>query len=667
MFGNVLTGKGGGGLGGTYNYNELKNTPIINQDLTDGEIEAVNPIEIGETVTRFYYNTSATPDLSKLDWDNALGEASTGQYIILCTAKEDNETSKKEGFIAIKYPKGQTVSGIEFTADGYMLTNYNAFRWMNSEMARVLSAQGLDTSAIEVNNGWVTDKDTEFSIDGVLQVNQQDIWSGWVSKDGQWQKGSYKGEAGNYYRHIGDDKIVPVNPIEVGDVVSTYYFNTSIEPDFSKLNWEAEEVQTVASGDQKYYNLPIGYVDNELEIEYDYVITYVPAGTTLGNTTFTTDQYIILVGESGAPYATPEIATYFSSSPSGWLRETTNVGWTISQNFQQDIWGAWISKDGQWKTVYQKGSIYYYDGTDYKAVCTTDYVDNALSNVSGGTTDYNKLENAPIINKDLANDGYKAVNPIQIGDTITRLYFNKKVKPNFALLEDWLGSGESSNSVIIMTSGYTSYGNNQISIGRLGKKGEKLQGDDMPDSYYEGVCPEDQWMLVVADKNTVHYVYVSEFLATKMNEIYSEEEFGAKIPIGWCDEDYIDTTFGETVEKLKAQDIWGSWISKDGQWETGGKYYGEEATYYRHTGSTTDDFTNGKIYYYDGEYKAVDGNSDVDLSEYATTEYVDGVADNLNERLTAVETGGSGSDYYTKTEVDNAIASAITTALNTEV
>lgn len=387
MFGNVLTGKGG--IGGTFDYNELKNTPIINQDLNNGEIEAVNPIQVGDTAAsgryyNLYYNKDVTPDLSKLDWTNA----TVGEYselsLVLC-AGEDDAPEFKNSLNAVKYPKGLSADGITFTSDSYVLVVRNEFIWVSTEYLDSVERFWGHMSSIRDAGGWWPENKGYVSGASIIQVNQQDIWGAWVSKDGQWRKGSYKGEAGTYYRHIGDDKIVPVNPIQVGETLDTIYFNQSVLPNPTELDWSgavngvcdflflAKTSRSIpdsstGGGLLWWYKMPKESLNTTEEV---YGLQIAKNDSVVENLyVFCSKQDETIIAASEDDYGLLN----------AWkLSEIAVTDSPITECEQQDIWGSYISKDGQWKTVYQKGSIYYYDGSEYKAVCTTDYVDNAIA------------------------------------------------------------------------------------------------------------------------------------------------------------------------------------------------------------------------------------------------------------------------------------------------
>lgn len=373
------------GNGGTFDYNELKNTPIINQDLNNGEIEAVNPIQVGDTAAsgryyNLYYNKAVTPDLSKLDWTNA----TVGEYgelsLVLCAGEED-APEFKNSLNAVKYPKGISADGITFTSDSYVLVVRNEFIWASTEYLDSVERFWGHMSSIRDAGGWWSENEGYVSGASIIQVNQQDIWGAWVSKDGQWQKGSYKGEAGNYYRHIGDDKIVPVNPIQVGETLDTIYFNQSVLPNPTELDWSGVIIGEL---------LDVLPILNSSRDESDLGGLIFWSRATKEKMGTVNDVYMLHVNKkydnagSVYMYCSKEdediVISQGNDTPNVWMEKSLTIAdATITAHSQQDIWGSYISKDGQWKTVYQKGSIYYYDGSEYKAVCTTDYVDNAIA------------------------------------------------------------------------------------------------------------------------------------------------------------------------------------------------------------------------------------------------------------------------------------------------
>lgn len=142
----------------------------------------------------------------------------------------------------------------------------------------------------------------------------------------------------------------PVNPIQVNDTMTTLYFNHDIDPDFTKFDWsQAETIDehtkllTAISGTQSANNVGLLKIGK------------FAAGTTLEGTTLTKDNYLIQVqknyNEDGiAVYMTDEYAQLMGAT-AGWQSGNLflNISsTTVTSVSQQDVWGEYVSKDGEW-------------------------------------------------------------------------------------------------------------------------------------------------------------------------------------------------------------------------------------------------------------------------------------------------------------------------------
>ena len=136
-----------------------------------------------------------------------------------------------------------------------------------------------------------------------------------------------------------------VNPIQVNDTITTLYFNHYIDPDFTKFDWSQAEI---IDGTGKLLTLIEGttpqYSNNDR-----LQVGMIPAGTVLEGHTFANDNYVITAGTGGeAVYLTEEYAQLLGSS-SGWLSSYLSIeSTTVTSVSQQDVWGEYVSKDGEW-------------------------------------------------------------------------------------------------------------------------------------------------------------------------------------------------------------------------------------------------------------------------------------------------------------------------------
>lgn len=137
----------------------------------------------------------------------------------------------------------------------------------------------------------------------------------------------------------------PVNPIQVNDAITILYFNHDIDPDFTKFDWSQAEI---IDGTGKLLTLIEGttpqYSNNDrLQVQM------IPAGTVLEGHTFANDNYAITAGTGGeVVYLTEEYAQLLGYS-SGWLSTHLSIeSTTVTSVSQQDVWGEYVSKDGEW-------------------------------------------------------------------------------------------------------------------------------------------------------------------------------------------------------------------------------------------------------------------------------------------------------------------------------
>ena len=156
-----------------------------------------------------------------------------------------------------------------------------------------------------------------------------------------------------------------VNPIQVNDTITTLYFNHDIDPDFTKFDWSQAEI---IDGTGKLLTLIEGttpqYSNNDR-----LQVGMIPAGTVLEGHTFANDNYVITAGTGGeAVYLTEEYAQLLGSS-SGWLSSYLSIeSTTITSVSQQDIWGEYVSKDGEWINLAENIFLFedYNDDTTIK-------------------------------------------------------------------------------------------------------------------------------------------------------------------------------------------------------------------------------------------------------------------------------------------------------------
>ena len=180
----------------------------------------------------------------------------------------------------------------------------------------------------------------------------------------------------------------PVNPIQVNDTITTLYFNHDIDPDFTKFDWSQAEtadeytkVLIVMSGTQS------GNDANILTIR-----KYL-AGLNIEGTILAQDNYEIRVQTSSSPYddnvvyMTDEFAHVVAGSAGGWQSGNLflNISsTTVTSVSQQDVWGEYVSKDGEW--IGPGDNIMLFEGYNNDATIKFASIVAPSSITSGGDT-----------------------------------------------------------------------------------------------------------------------------------------------------------------------------------------------------------------------------------------------------------------------------------------
>lgn len=164
---------------------------------------------------------------------------------------------------------------------------------------------------------------------------------------------------------------VPVNPIEIGDKLTKFYFDTAKTPDFSSFDWTNPDdidnnnnplINIIQS--EEHYNdgkedigsdgivvLRRDYSSKDPSNPYRYTLVAI-AWLIL----WTNDEY----AHQQSPSSYPAPGWNYVGGPGGVIEPNTNstsadfasfIGSLTAKNIKyQDIWGAYISKDGQWKS-----------------------------------------------------------------------------------------------------------------------------------------------------------------------------------------------------------------------------------------------------------------------------------------------------------------------------
>lgn len=625
--------------GGTTDYNELNNAPIINKDLANDGYRAVNPFQIGDEVTRIYFNKNVEPNLGLLELKYS--EVQFIKNILTFGGRASGGEGNKVKVVKI-IDKGETITlddGTKYTfkQDQLYIVVFNSggsavYVYCSTEYATLFNtAVGQDVLPL----GWVDSDYIDVTFGHALTEigSNSGIWNSWISKDGLWETGStYYGDSDIYYRHTGEttNDVVPSSPIKEGDKITGLYFDTSYTPDLSKIlkcvpesisgrynNKEDILSEKYSDGTYIFYRTLLALYAYKLDgdVEPSYALT-------IGKGSNEFPLKIVYAQNLTEEAVTSMGLSAYEWKENGWLIDSPYVSIPtlnavkryipLDGTYGQDVWGRYISKTGVWTHSFDKGELYFFDGKNYVKVNNDAYskdevytrveVDAKIEEQSAQITDvqnsiitdYDNLSNIPIVAQDLTETHtYAETNPIKYGDHLSTIYFNKDAIIDFAKL-DWTHSiawAEFVDCMVLLE------GDTHELLRAYKTMSEKSSSID---SYELRVWDAGNWKMVADSRS------------------------------GWLMD---STSIGPaTIRGISQQDVWGGWISKDGQWMLVGNYDGEYGTYYRHTGSTTEDFTNGKIYYYDGEYNAM-----ADGSETKELKAADSA---LDARVTALESAG---------------------------
>lgn len=164
---------------------------------------SVNPIEIGDKLTKFYFDTAKTPDFSSFDWTNPDYIDNNNNPLINIIQSEEHYNDGKEdigsdGIVVLRrdYSSKDPSNPYRYTlvAVAWLIL------WTNDEYAYQQSPSSYPAPGWNYvgGPGGVIEPDTNStSVDfasfiGSLTVKNtkyQDIWGAYISKDGQWKSG----------------------------------------------------------------------------------------------------------------------------------------------------------------------------------------------------------------------------------------------------------------------------------------------------------------------------------------------------------------------------------------------------------------------------------------------------------------------------------------------
>lgn len=193
-------------------------------------------------------------------------------------------------------------------------------------------------------DGWPVEIDTEEGMDAFITLEN----------------------IGRYVKYTGMSSVeptppTPTNPVVVGDEITKLYFNTIVTPDFTSFDWTNAVEMEGAKSLVLLEGAPSKGTNSELLVVVKYPEGFVfKEGAE--EVTFTSDQYTINAGQATpVVYSTEQYANALGLEE-GWHRSFVDAAFTITTLSQQEVWGVYVSKDGQWtnSTVsnYTSGQIY---------------------------------------------------------------------------------------------------------------------------------------------------------------------------------------------------------------------------------------------------------------------------------------------------------------------
>lgn len=157
---------------------------------------------------------------------------------------------------------------------------------------------------------------------------------------------------GKYVMYIPEEEVgekvwSPVEHVRKGDFLTDLYFNTSVTPDFSELNWDNASTESDGS-------LRVDLVDFDASGVSPYLNAYK----------ISDDEYAIkLIDGSNKDYV-----QIIYQSTTGWNGASVHLddSWKAYSTYQQPIWEQWISKTGEWEQIKKVEPIK--DGDEFNGI-----------------------------------------------------------------------------------------------------------------------------------------------------------------------------------------------------------------------------------------------------------------------------------------------------------
>lgn len=155
----------------------------------------VNPVAVDNSVEKWYFDTSVAPDFTQFAWSDL--SSSETESITLCTVAVPGTTSGDKYILSVtRFPKGSRFASSwpQLKEDAYTIhipytsPAFKGYVYVSTEeLAYQIKHTGANPP--QVHQGWMVKQGT-WNINDygwwVTNVSQQDVWGGYISKDGQW-------------------------------------------------------------------------------------------------------------------------------------------------------------------------------------------------------------------------------------------------------------------------------------------------------------------------------------------------------------------------------------------------------------------------------------------------------------------------------------------------
>lgn len=280
-----------------------------------GEAGASNaPIAIGDTLTAFYFDTSVTPDLASLDWDNPDATLEGMPLFYLVNA---NATPDMDGMLLSFVKMGEGSYAIAVAQSGMVYMTESGWDGESFDLSYLIS-QGYNTTVAYIG-----------------QSVSQDVWGKYISKEPFAGGGAYEKDALYLIAGSGSE-----NPTAIGDTVTNVYFDTtkSAEEIYNallQLDWDNPEISVDAQG---FYLIDNG---GSFDEGTRYGVFVMSMSGVIGIQT-------TVEGGGGLhfAYSTTVEPSALGLSSWGWQGSSPvaiSPSFDIAEMKSKEIWGTWLS------------------------------------------------------------------------------------------------------------------------------------------------------------------------------------------------------------------------------------------------------------------------------------------------------------------------------------